>query len=214
MSDRQASIKVMVVDDHPVVRHGLVSFVGGRPGFTVVAEAESGEEAIRLFGEHRPDVTLMDLRLPGIGGVETIERIRVDFPDARFVVLTTFDGDDGIYRALEAGAQAYVLKSIACEELAETIRQIHSGQRRIPEAVAQKLAERMFNPVLTPRELDVLRLVARGASNKDVASALGVSPGTAKTHLTNIFRKLGAVDRTSATTIAIERGLIRLDTGR
>jgi len=177
--DAVTPIRIMVVDDHPVVRHGLVSFVQGKPGLAVVAEADTGEEAVRAFREHRPDITLMDLRLPGLSGVGAIGQIRKEFPDARFIVLTTYDGDEAIYAALEAGAFGYLLKSVVADELVSTIREVHAGKKCIPPDVAQKLVERMFHPVLTPRELDVLRLVARGLSNKEVGAELGMSPGTA-----------------------------------
>jgi two-component system NarL family response regulator len=203
-------IRVLVVDDHPIVRQGIVSLFVDEPDIEVVGEAGSGEEAVTAFGTLRPDVTLMDLRLPGMSGVEAIRAIRGEHPAARFIVLTTYDGDEDIHRALEAGARAYVLKDMFCDEILDTVRAVHAGLRRIPEAVARRLEERLPGPDLSPRELDVLRHIARGESNKEIAAALGITEGTVKTHVVNILGKLGVGDRTAAATAAIQRGIIRL----
>lgn len=210
VTQANAAIRVMVVDDHVIVRQGLTSLIARKPGVEVVAEAGNADEAIRLFRERRPDVTLMDLHLPGTSGVEAIEAIRKEFQDSRFIVLTTFDRDEYICDAFQAGARAYVLKSrVGADELVEIVKRVHAGERHIPEEIAALLADRLFNPVLTPRELDVLRLVAKGQENKEIASALGISPGTVKTHILKIFEKLEVNDRASATRAAVKRGLIR-----
>jgi len=198
----------MVVDDHPIVRHGLVSLIGDKPGITVVAEASDGEQAIQLLREHRPDVTLMDLNLPKCSGVQVIEKIGKELPDSRFIVLTTFDGDEMIFQAFQAGASAYILKSMVCGDIVDTIRDVHGGQRHVPPEIARKLAERLSQPSLTPRELDVLRLLAAGDENKEIAAALGISPGTVKTHVISIFEKLGVNDRKAAAALALKRGLV------
>ncbi len=200
----------MVVDDHQIVRHGIVALISRKPGLQVVAEARNGQEAITLFREHRPDVTLIDLNLPDLSGVDVITAVRKEFPDGRFVVLTTFDRDELIDQAFHAGAMAYALKSVAdANELATMIERAHAGERHIPPEIARVLAERVFNPLLTARELDVMRLASRGASNKEIASSLAMAVGTVKTHMINIFEKLGVNDRRAATAEAIKRGLIR-----
>jgi DNA-binding NarL/FixJ family response regulator len=204
------SIRIMVVDDHPVVREGFGGMIGTEPDMTVVAEARSGEEAIRLFRSHRPDVTLMDLRMPGMNGIETINAIRREFPQSRFIVLTTYDGDEDIYRALEAGAQAYLLKDMFCDEILAAIRAVHAGQRRIPQAVGTRLAERMSGLDLSEREHQVLELVAKGKSNKEIAGELEITEATVKGHVTNILGKLGVTDRTQAVITALKRGIVHL----
>jgi two-component system NarL family response regulator len=204
------AIRIMVVDDHPIVREGFGGMIGTEADMTVVAEASSGEEAIALFQRHRPDVTLMDLRMPGMGGLETMRLILRQFPHSRFIILTTYDGDEDIYRALEAGAQAYLLKHMLCDEILAAIRTVHAGHRRIPTAVGTRLAERMSSGALSARELEVLELLGKGNSNRDVACALAISEATVKGHVTNILTKLGAVDRTQAVIIALKRGLIHL----
>jgi DNA-binding NarL/FixJ family response regulator len=204
------AIRIMVVDDHPIVREGFGGMIGTEADMTVVAEASSGEEAIALFQRHRPDVTLMDLRMPGIGGLETMRLLLRQFPHSRFIVLTTYDGDEDIYRALEAGAQAYLLKHMLCDEILAAIRTVHAGHRRIPTAVGTRLAERMSSAAPSARELEVLELLGKGKSNRDVASELAISEATVKGHVTNILTKLGAVDRTQAVIIALKRGLIHL----
>jgi DNA-binding NarL/FixJ family response regulator len=205
------TIQVMVVEDHPIVRHGIVSLVSDEEDMNVVAECASGEEAIQLFAQHKPDVTLMDLGLPGgIGGVAAIQNIRATSPNARFVVLTTYDGDEDIHRALQAGAKAYVLKDMFLDQILDTIRAVHAGMKRIPEAVAQRLADRVQTTALSPREIDVLGLVAKGQSNKEIAASLGITEGTVKTHVVNILEKLGVDDRTAAALAGLQRGIIRL----
>ncbi len=204
-------IRVLLADDHAVVREGLAAMIGRRPDMEVVAEAENGVRAVELARQHRPDVILMDLRMPQMGGVEALSAIRAEQPGARVIVLTTFDGDEDIYRALQAGAQAYLLKDTPRDELLDAIRAVHQGLRRIPPEVAAKLAERVTAPDLTPRELDVLRLVALGQSNKEIAAALTIAEGTVKIHVNNLLGKLGAASRTQAVTEALKRGLIHLD---
>jgi DNA-binding NarL/FixJ family response regulator len=200
----------MVTDDHPVVRGGFAAMIETEPDMAVVAQASSGEEALELFRRVRPDVTLMDLRMPGMGGVEAIRTLRREFPDSRLIVLTTYDGDEDIYRALEAGAQAYLLKDMLCDEILAAIRAVHAGQRRIPAAVGTRLAERMAGMNLSEREQQVLDLVAAGKSNKEIAAALEITEATVKGHMTNILGKLGVTDRTQAVITALRRGLVHL----
>jgi len=203
-------IRILIVDDHPVVREGLVALIERREDMTVVGEGNNGREAIELFRRFTPDVTLLDLRMPEVDGVTAITGIREQAPTARIVVLTTYDSDEDIYRGLRAGAKAYLLKDTPPQELLDTIRAVHAGQTRIPPDVAAKLAERMTGPELTHRELDVLRLLMAGKSNKEIAAALFISEGTVKTHVNNILGKLGANDRTQAVTTALKRGLVSL----
>jgi two-component system NarL family response regulator len=203
-------IRIMVVEDHNVVRQGLVALLRTVPDMTVVAEASDGKQAVELFKKHQADVTLMDLRLPVMTGVEAISEIRKEFPAARVIVLTTFDGDEDIYRALQAGAKGYLLKDMFGEELMDAIRAVHAGRSRIPAPVAERLAERMGSPVLTGRELDVLRLIVQGKSNKDIGGELTISEATVKTHMNSILSKLGVSDRTQAATTAIQRGIVHL----
>ena len=176
----------------------------------MVAQARSGEEALELFRRERPDVTLMDLRMPGMSGVDAIRAMRQEFPDSRLIVLTTYDGDEDIYRALEAGAQAYLLKDMFCDEILAAIRAVHAGQRRIPAAVGTRLAERMSGLDLSEREHEVLELVAKGRSNKEVATELEITEATVKGHMTNILSKLGVTDRTQAVITALRRGIVHL----
>jgi DNA-binding NarL/FixJ family response regulator len=204
-------IKIMIVEDHAVVRQGLAALLAITPDFTVVAQAADGRQAIEQFRRHQPDVTLMDLRLPQMNGVEAISRIRIDFPQARIIVLTTFDGDEDIYRALQAGARGYLLKGMTGEELVEAIRSVHAGKSRIPSPVAERLAERMSAPSLTGRETEVLELIVGGNSNKEIASALAISEATVKTHINSLLSKLGVTDRTQAATTALQRGIVHLD---
>ena len=208
------SIRVLVVEDHNVVRQGLVALLNVVDGLTVVGEAADGLEAIDQFRKHQPDITLMDLRLPRLSGVEAIQRIRQEAPQARVIVLTTYDGDEDIYRALKAGARAYLLKGMTGEELVTTIRAVHAGKSHIPAAIAEKLAARMGTEDLTPREFDVLEQIVRGKSNKEIATELNVSEATVKTHINSLLGKLGVTDRTQAATAAIQRGIVPLESLR
>ncbi len=211
MSNATQTIRVLVVDDHQIVRKGVVALINSEPGLQVVAEASDGQEAVALFRQHQPDITLMDLRLPGIGGAEATRLIRQDFPAARIIVLTTFDGDEDIYRALQAGAQSYLLKGMSYDELLDAIRSVHAGARRIPPAVAERLAERMAGQELTARELQVLELIVRGRSNKEISTDLSISEATVKSHINSLLSKLGVTDRTQAATTALQRGIVHLD---
>jgi DNA-binding NarL/FixJ family response regulator len=203
-------IRILVVDDHHVVRQGLVALLSIMPEMEVVGQAASGTETLRLHRDLQPDITLMDLQLPGLSGVETIKRIRQDDSSARFIVLTTFDGDEDIFRALEAGARAYLLKGMTVEELTSAIKAVHAGKTRIAPGIAEKLAERMSGQTLTAREQDVLERIAAGRSNKEIASDLQISEATVKTHINSLLGKLGVGDRTHAATVAIQRGIIHL----
>jgi two-component system NarL family response regulator len=205
------AIRIMIVEDHAVVRQGLAALLRTTAEFSVVAEAADGRQAIELFRRHQPDITLMDLRLPQMNGVEAIAAIRADFPQARVIVLTTFDGDEDIYRALQAGARGYLLKGMTGEELMEAIRSVYAGKSRIPAPVAERLAERMSAPSLTRRETEVLELIVGGNSNKEIASGLNISEATVKTHINSLLGKLGVTDRTQAATIALQRGIVHLD---
>ena len=202
------SIRVLVVEDNHVVRQGLVALLNVVDGLEVVGEAADGVEAITQFRKHKPDVTLMDLRLPRMGGVDVIQRIRVETPQARFVVLTTYDGDEDIYKALKAGARAYLLKGMTTDELVATIRTVHAGKSHIPPAIAERLAERMGTEDLTIRELDVLEQIVQGKSNKEIGTELDISEATVKTHINSLLSKLGVTDRTQAATAAIRRGIV------
>ncbi len=208
------TIRVLVVEDHHVVRQGLVALLNVVDGLEVVGEAADGVEAITQFRKHLPDITLMDLRLPRMGGVDVIQRLRMETPGARFIVLTTYDGDEDIYRALQAGARAYLLKGMTSEELITTIRAVHAGKSHIPPAIAEKLAERMGTEELTPREFDVLEQIVMGKSNKEIAAELAISEATVKTHINSLLGKLGVTDRTQAATAAIQRGIVPLETLR
>jgi two-component system NarL family response regulator len=208
MSDN--SIKIMVIDDQAVVRQGFVSLINTVADMFVVAEGTNGQEAIELFRIHRPDVTLMDLRMPQMGGVEAIVAIRKEFRDARMIILTTYDGDEDIYRSLQAGAQGYLLKDMFFEELEDAIRKVHAGARRIPTQVAERLAERIGSSVLTVREVEVLEQIVAGNSNKAIAGRLNISEATVKSHINSILSKLGVSDRTQAATTALQRGLVHL----
>jgi two-component system NarL family response regulator len=200
---------VLVVDDHPVVREGLVALLGRQDDLVVAGETGDGEEAVEIFRRERPDVVLMDLRLPRMSGVEAITAIRHEFPEARILVLTTYDGEEDIYRALHAGARGYLLKASPRGELLAAIRAVAGGQRWIPPEVAERLAGRVAGAELTPRELAVLHEIVNGKSNKRIGAALGVTEGTVKTHVNNILSKLGVADRTEAAIAAIQRGLVR-----
>jgi DNA-binding NarL/FixJ family response regulator len=204
-------MKVMVVDDHPLMRVGVSSIVNARSDMTVVAQTGSGEEAITLFLEHQPDVTLMDLRLPGISGVDAIRSIRETYPRARFVVLTTYEGDADIHRALEAGAQGYVIKGMPYQTLVEALQRVHKGGRFLPPPVARALASRMPDAELSAREQEVLSLLAGGKSNKDIASSLHITEATVKCHVSAILLRLNVSDRTEAVVTALQRGLVHLE---
>ncbi|MBW4638637.1 MAG: response regulator transcription factor [Gloeocapsa sp. UFS-A4-WI-NPMV-4B04] len=203
-------IRVLIVDDHSLVAEGLANIINYDPEMTVVAQAEDGQQAIYRYREHQPDVTLMDLRMPRMGGVEAITAICTEFKSARIIVLTTYDGDEDIYRGLRVGAQGYLLKDAKPNELLNAIRIIHSGQHYVSPTVARKLVERMNNPVLSERELEVLRLMAQGLSNQDIGTALNIGESTVKSHVTRILSKLGVNDRTQAVIVAVKRGFVSL----
>jgi two-component system, NarL family, response regulator len=204
-------MKVMVVDDHPLMRVGVASIVNARPDMTVVAQTGTGEEAVKLFFKHQPDVTLMDLRLPTMSGVDAIRSIRSSYPRARFVVLTTYEGDADIHRALEAGAQGYVIKGMPYQTLVDALNRVHQGGRFLPPPVARALASRMPNSDLSAREQEVLRLLASGKSNRDIASTLGITEATVKCHVSAILLRLNVSDRTEAVVTALHRGLVHLE---
>lgn len=205
MGDR---ISVLVVDDHPIVREGLISLLSREDDIVVAAQARNGDEAVELFRTHQPDVTLLDLGLPGIDGVEVIRRVRRDYPDARIVVFSTLEGDDYIRRALDAGACSYVLKDMRGPEVLNAVRRAATGGKRLPEAVSTRLSEAGPAANLSPRELDVLKLIAEGLSNRGIGERLGIGEGTVKTHVIQILEKLGTADRTGAVVQAIRRGII------
>ena len=200
--------RILLVDDHAVVREGLASLLQRQGDLLVVAEAADGASAIRLYRQHRPDLVVLDLRLPDMDGVEVTAAIRAEFPQARLLVLSSFDGDEDIYRALKAGARAYVLKDSTREELLAAVRTVAAGQRSLSAAVAERLAERVTGSELTARELAVLRQIVGGRSNKQIASALSISEGTVKTHVKSILAKLDVEDRTEAAVLALRRGLV------
>ena len=203
-------IRVLCVDDHPLLREGIAALVTSQPDMRFVGEAASGREALVLFRQHAPDVTLMDLRLPDMSGIDALERIRAEFPEARVVMLTTFEGDVEMRRALESGARGYLLKSMPPRELLEGIRAVHAGRKFIPPEVGSQLAEHLGEEVLTTREVDVLREIAVGNRNQDIARHLLISEETVKVHVKHIMEKLQASDRTAAVTIAIRRGILHL----
>jgi two-component system NarL family response regulator len=207
---RPNPIRLLIADDHLVVRMGLRSMIDTQPDMTVVAEAANGREAIESFREHKPDIALMDLRMPVMGGVEATIAIREEFPDARVIVLTTYDGDENIYRALRAGAMAYLLKDIPRGEFLDDVRAVHSGQYCIPPTVAARLAQRLPYSELSCRELDVLKLIVEGLSNKEIASALAITESTVKNHVNSLLGKLRVNDRTQAATMALRRGIVML----
>jgi DNA-binding NarL/FixJ family response regulator len=210
MSIGHSPIRILAVDDHALLRQGIAVLVNGESDMKLVAEASDGQEAIDKFRLHRPDVTLMDLQMPVLNGIEAIIGIRSEFPNARIIVLTTYTGDVQVLRALKAGARGYILKGHVRRELLDTIRAIHAGQKRIPPEVAAELAEHAADEDLTSREIDVLRLIASGNANKEIAHQLSVAEETVKSHVTNILAKLGANDRTHAVTIGLKRGIIEL----
>jgi DNA-binding NarL/FixJ family response regulator len=209
MSD-QTRIRILCVDDHPLLREGIAAIINNQPDMVLVAEASNGTEAIQKFKEHLPDVTLMDLRLPDMSGVDSLIAIRADIPEARIIMLSTFEGDVEVQRALQAGARAYMLKNMPPKELVEGIRQVHAGKKRIPTEIAAHLAEHLSDDALTGREIDVLKHIAGGNRNRDIAERLFISEETVKVHIKHIMEKLGASDRTQAVAIAVRRGIIQL----
>ena len=205
-----AVIRVLIVDDHAIVQQGIAAIIDEESDLTVIGRAMDGIEAIERFRQEQPDVTLMDLRMPRMGGVEAITAICAEFNTARIIVLTTYDGDEDIYQGLRSGAKGYLLKDSKPSELRTAIRAVHNGQQYIPPNVGAKLVERMTNPELTNRELEVLQLVAQGMSNLEISTALGITEGTVKSNMNRILSKLGAKDRTQATIIALKRGIASL----
>jgi two-component system NarL family response regulator len=203
-------IRVLVVDDHQVVRLGMRAMIDAEPDMEVVGEASEGQSAIAAYEQHRPDITLMDLRLPGMSGPEIITEIRKRAPGANIIVITTYDADEDVYRAVQAGARGYLLKGTFAEGMLEAIRHVHAGRRLIAPEVAARLADRVSSPALTSRETSVLALVAKGMSNKEIGATLFLTEDTIKTHLRHAFAKLGVGDRTEAVLLAVQRGIIRL----
>jgi DNA-binding NarL/FixJ family response regulator len=207
---QSSPIRILTVDDHPLLREGIAAVIEGQPDLQLVGEATNGREGLEVFRTCRPDVVLMDLQMPHMGGIEAIAAIRSEFPDARIVVLTTYKGDSQAVRAFKAGAAGYLLKSMLRKELLDTIRTVHAGRKRIPPEIASEIAEHHGDDTLTPREIEVLRLVACGGANKIIAGELGISEETVKAHMRSILSKLAANDRTHAVTIALRRGIIEL----
>jgi DNA-binding NarL/FixJ family response regulator len=205
-----SAIRVLIVDDHPLLREGVAAVIQEQPDMALVAEATRGAEAIELFRQHQPDVTLMDLRLPDMSGTAAIAAIRAEFPNARIIVLTSYAGDAHAVGALKAGASAYLLKNMLRKDLLDTIRAVHAGKRRVPPEIAVEIAEHAADDALTEREIEVLRRVGAGLSNKQIALQLAISEGTVKAHMKSILPKLGARDRTHAVMIAIKRGIIEV----
>lgn len=208
--DRQNEIRILIVDDHPVVRFGLSAIIKSQPGMIVAAEATTGKEAVELFFRDLPDITLMDLRLPGMSGLDAIRTILSAAPSAKIIVLTTYEGDEDIYQALDAGAKGYLLKDAPHSNLLKAIQQVYAGGRFIPAAVAETLAARTPSSDLTPRERQILSLIVKGLSNKGIGEALGISEGTVKTHVNAILGRLAVEDRTQAAVAALQRGLVHL----
>jgi len=208
--NESAHIRILCVDDHPLVHEGIATVIRNQPDMTLIAEAFNGRDAVQKFREHKPDVVLLDLRLPDMSGIDTMITIRNEFPEARAIILTTFEGDVEIQRALEAGARAYVLKSMPPKELVEVIRKVHAGKKPISTQIAAQLAEHYGDESLTEREIDVLRQIAGGNRNRDIAEKLFISEETVKVHIKHVMEKLGASDRTQAVAIGVRRGIIQL----
>jgi DNA-binding NarL/FixJ family response regulator len=204
------TIRVLVIEDHPVVRQGLVALLSNATDIEVVGSAADGHEGMELFRSVHPDVTLMDLQMPRLGGVEAIHRIRNEWPEARVIVLTTFDGDEDIYRAMQAGAKAYLLKGMEVEELIAAIRTVHMGRASVPSSIAEKLAQRIGSQDLTMREVEVLKRIVAGRANKEIANDLKISEATVKSHVNSLLGKLGVDDRTHAAVVALQRGIVHL----
>jgi len=204
-------IRILLVDDHPLLRDGLRASIGAETDMQVVAEASNGQEALELFREHLPDITLMDLKMPVMGGVQSIQAIRTQFVLAKVIVLSTYEGDEDIHRALEAGAATYLLKDTLSKDLVRAIRAVFAGERPLPASVAQRLADRVLQPTVTARELDVLRLISQGLRNKEIAARLGIGEETVQGHVRNILSKFGLHDRTEAVAVAVRRGIVHLD---
>jgi DNA-binding NarL/FixJ family response regulator len=207
---RSVPIRVLIADDHSVVREGLAAIIEAQPDMVLAGKGQDGHEAVDLWQRLKPDIGLFDLRMPGADAVHAIEAIRAADRDARIIILTTYDGDEDIYRALRSGAKGYILKDSSMEQITACVRAVHEGRSYLPPPVAAKLATRVGSDALTPRELEMLRLAAEGQTNKSIAARTGVSPATVKFHLNNAFSKLGATTRTAAIAIAVKRGLIRL----
>jgi len=205
-----SQIRILCVDDHPLVHEGIATVIRNQPDMTLIAEAFNGRDAVQKFREHKPDVVLLDLRLPDMSGIDTMITIRNELPEARAIILTTFEGDVEIQRALAAGARAYVLKSMPPKELVEVIRKVHAGKKPIPPQIAAQLAEHYGDESLTEREIDVLRQIAGGNRNRDIAEKLFISEETVKVHIKHVMEKLGASDRTQAVAIGVRRGIIQL----
>jgi DNA-binding NarL/FixJ family response regulator len=203
-------IRVLTIDDHPLLREGIAALVSNQSDMELVAEGSNGREAIELYRKHLPDVTLMDLQMPEMGGIDAMSAIRGEFPEARIIVLTTYAGDVQVFRALKAGARAFLLKGLLRKELLDTIRAVHAGQKRLPPEIAAEIAEHATDDTLTAREIDVLRLIAAGNANKEIAAQLSITEETVKGHVKNILAKLGANDRTHAVTIGLKRGIFDL----
>ena len=214
MHNAQNLIRIFTVDDHPLLRKGIAALVNAEPDMKLVGEASNGKEAVPAFRSLRPDVTLMDLQMPGMNGLEALDAIREEFPEARVIVLTTYSGDAQVLRALRAGARGYILKGNVHEELLHTIRAVHAGQKRIPPDVAAALALHAADDALTEREIDTLKLIAAGNGNKQIADLLSISEATVKARITNILSKLGANDRAHAVTIGLQRGIITVDSSQ
>ena len=210
MSERSAQIRILAVDDHVLVRQGISVLIGTEPDMTLVAEASNGREAVQQFRAHRPDVTIMDLQMPEMNGLDAITAIRGEFPDAKIIVLTTYKGDVQILRALKAGARGYLLKSTIHKELTETIRAVHAGKKALSPEASYEIAEHATDDALTPAEINVLRLIAAGNANKQIADQLSITEETVKGRVKNILSKLGASDRTQAAMIGLKRGIIEL----